>query len=64
MPAPPAVSPSGPAIAKRIIELHGGRLWVESRVGAGSTFSFTVAIRVAARARRDPRREAQREQVA
>jgi len=34
------------AIARRIVAMHGGRLWVDSTVGEGSTFSFTVPVRV------------------
>ena len=36
----------GLAISKRIIEMHGGKIWVEFQLGQGSTFSLSVPVRV------------------
>ena len=34
----------GLAIARHLVELHGGRIWAESRVGHGSVFSFSLPL--------------------
>jgi signal transduction histidine kinase len=36
----------GLSIARQIIAMHGGRIWVESSLGNGSTFWFTLPVRV------------------
>jgi signal transduction histidine kinase len=36
----------GLSITRTFVEMHGGRLWVQSELGKGSTFSFSIPLRL------------------
>jgi signal transduction histidine kinase len=53
--APTGTSGLGLAIARELVQAHGGSIWAESAPGSGATFRFTLPLRAAAGSGRTPR---------